>query len=631
MGISSRMIKKVVTSLGKPKYKMAIAMVIVALFVFSGALGFFSSMPHSSANKGANKGVISASTSNSTASNYQNVVLKLGLVRLADFPSLNVLAPINVHPFIVELYLAFGYVSYPPSPTYRLQLGQSVVASHNYSVWTMNLKPNLKWDNGQPLTSTDLNYTLYMEEQLHSLHFIKSLSIINSTAVQISLNISDPGFLNSIFSTVILPYSTFHTVPISQIHSFTNFNNIVADGPYVIYNYTSGENPIIMSPNPYYYEGPSHVKDVDLYLYSSQDSFDAALEAGDVEGLWTGGAYSDVAPFINLTGYSVYHIVPSGYKVIDFNFNTALFNNTTFRQALAYATPRQFISDSVYGPNPILPEWDTELAADSALNYSPANLPTYHYNLNKTAQLMESLGYTMSGGYWVNSTGSKVDINIIFPSDQPASDSIATLLSVNWTAAGFVATIQPVVESTFYSTLISEHWQVSIFTNYAATLPLIPLDFNISQSGYNLFNGNGTQWFNKTYEHAVEQSYTLSPTSAQVAQDMRTAALIEAEHVIVIPLYEEFNWEVVSNNFYWGNQSNYTGLFNTQYIVQQQLWVGALHDVYFIGTVTSTTPPSALSALDYAIIGVVVAVVVIATVAVGLNMKSKRNKDKGGK
>ena len=112
---------------------------------------------------------------------------------------------------------------------------------------------------------------------------------------------------------------------------------------------------------------------------------------------------------------------------------------------------------------------------------------------------------------------------------------------------------------------------------------------------------------------------------------MRTAALIEAEHVIVIPLYEEFNWEVVSNNFYWGNQSNYTGLFNTQYIVQQQLWVGALHDVYFIGTVTSTTPPSALSALDYAIIGVVVAVVVIATVAVGLNMKSKRNKDKGGK
>jgi len=625
MASFSRITKKMVRSAGKKRYKIAFAAVIVALFVFSGALGFLSSMPHSSNNKSTNQAVIG-----DTASTYQNVVLKLGLVRLATFPSLNVLAPINVHPFIVELYLAFGYVSYPPSPTYRMQLGQSVVSSHNYSVWTMSLKPNLKWDNGMPITSTDLNYTLYMEEQLQSLHFIKSLSILNSTTVQISLNISDPGFLNSIIGTIILPYSTFHNVPISQIKSFTNFNNIVADGPYVIYNYTSGENPIIMSPNPYYYEGPSHVKNVDLYLYSSQDSFDAALESGAVDGLWTGGAYSAIAPFIHLAGYSVYHIVPSGYKVIDFNFNTALFNNTTFRQALAYATPREFISDRVYGPNPILPEWDTEISADAALNFSPANLPTYHYNLNKTAQLMKSLGYTMSGGYWVNSTGSKVHINIIFPSDQSSSDSIATLLSVNWTTAGFAVSIQPVVESTFYSTLISEHWQVSIFTNYAATLPLIPLDFNISQSGYNLFNANGTQWFNKTYEHVVEQSYTLSPSSAQAAQDVRTAALIEAKNVIVIPLYEEFNWEVVSNNFYWGSQSNYTGLFNTQYIVQQQLWVGALHDVYFIGSVTSTSP-SLLSPLDYAIIGVVVAAVVIAAVIGGLNRRSKRNMEKDRK
>lgn len=617
------MIEKIAHGLEKHRYKMAFAMVVVAMFMFSGALSF-TSLSQSSHSNNTN----SSQITNSASITYQNEVVSLGLVRDSTFPSLNQLAPVNVHPFIAELYLGFGYESYAPSPTYRMQLGQSLTSSNNYTTWTMELKPNLKWDNGQPLTSTDLNYTLYMEEQLHYFDFVKSQTIINSTTVELTLNYSDPGFLNSLISTVILPYATFHSVPISQMKSFTNFNNIIADGPYVIYNYTSGENPILMSPNPYYYEGPPHVKGVDLYLYSSKTACESALEAGEIDAGGGGGTATEFAPLSSIAGYSAYPVVPSNYKAIVFNYNTALFNNTTFRQALAYATPRQFISDSVYGPNPTIPAWSTETVADAALNFSPSSIPTYHYNLSMTTKLMESLGYKLSSGLWVNSsTGAKVNINLIFPSDQPGSASVATLLSVNWTQAGFSVTTQPIVESTFYSTLISEKWQVAIFSNFGATVSTIPLDFNISQSGYNLFNGNGTQWFNNTYRKAVEQATILSPTSAQAAADMRTAALIEAEHVIVIPLYEEMGWAVVNNNFNWGNQTNHTGIFNTQVVVARYLWPGALYDLQYTGKAPSK-PSTGISAIDYAIIGIVVAVVVVAAVAGVVVSRSKKDKSK---
>jgi len=56
----------------------------------------------------------------------------------------------------------------------------------------------------------------------------------------------------------------------------------------------------------------------------------------------------------------------------------------------------------------------------------------------------------------------------------------------------------------------------------------------------------------------------------------RQAAPMVAQAVPLIPLFILYNWQSLTNGYYWGDQSNQSGIFNTQALVQPQMWYDAL-------------------------------------------------------
>ncbi|BDB99690.1 ABC transporter substrate-binding protein [Saccharolobus caldissimus] len=558
-----------------------------------------------------------------TFSQSNDQVLYLGIVRLATLPSLNILSPVNAYPIIAELYLRFVYTNYPPSPLVQKQLGQSWSHNSNYTVWILTLKPNLKWDNGEPLNATDLWYTLYLYQHLEHeppFEYIENVSIINSTSVRVILNQSDPNFIIqlAITNSLILPYQVYSKIPLNQVQAYKNFNNIIADGPFVIYNYTPGENPIIFQANPYFYEGPPKMKELVLYLYSSESAYISALEAGKLDALWASGGYSIVKPLSTLPGFSIYRITPSGYEIVTFNVYSYPFNLTKFRQALAYATNRSYIAEKVFGPNYTLMDYDTLLPSINAEGYGPISMPEYNYNLTEVNVLMESLGFKKVNGVWEYPNGTPITINIIVPSDEPDSESVAILLSNMWKQAGFTTSVIPMTEATVYSSIQTGKYQVAVYTDFGATAPAPWFDFYPQQPG-NYYASPSLPPFNRTYGTLLSKIQSLPFTSNAAKNISKQIALIVAEQVPVIPLYVTYNWVVISNKFYWGNPSNYTGIFSNEVPVQMQLWTDTLYIVHpVISTITTISTTSVVKPItnDALLVASIIVVVIVIAVMV---------------
>lgn len=508
-----------------------------------------------------------------TALSAQSNVLNLGLNRFADFPSLNPYAPTYVNPVDSELYLRCIATDIPPGPLLELRLCNSWSQNSNYTSYTFNLISNLKWSNGSPLNATDLAESFVLANYTQNfVPVLSSINIVNSTAVSVSLPQSQPNFPEQLENLFIVPNSVFSQVPLANISSFTNFNDIVGAGPYIMNNYTSGTNPVIMTPNPYYYQGKPYYDEIVIHVYSSAQAYTAALLAGQLDAEWFAGTGEQLAPFQNLSGYSSF-IVPYAYAMepVMLNWLSSPLNNQSFRQALAYSTNRTAIAQAVYGPGYVLNTYGMYQNLTSGE-------PTYNPNATMAAQLFAQAGLTKSNGAWTFPNGTKVSLSISFPTVDTDAQNIATLLSQQWSAAGLQVSTNPTEQATFYANLISNSWQVAIAQDYGQSyLSCCNFLQSLPSAGVKSFLAlNGTnQWITPQIGQLVTQFEVLPVASTQAQTLAQQIAGLVAQQVPVIPMYEGSGITVYNNHLYWGNEANQTGLFSYQTDTQEPFYAQA--------------------------------------------------------
>lgn len=565
-----------------------------------------------------------------------STTISLGVVQSPVISSLNYLNPAENYYVVSELYLPFAAYAFPPAPPLEPILAAGWSSNPSYTSWVLNLKQGLRWDNGSPLNATDLWYTIKLENLTSGFSFASqttAIKILNKTAVEVDTS-APVANLVYLFcqqtNSYILPYQSFKNVPsspVTALYNFTNFDNIVASGPFVIKNYTQGENPIVFTANPYYYKGPPTMKELDLYNYASISSELAAYRAGSTQALWAYGASTIVTPlFQNVTGQQLYQIVPGAEMGIYFNMDQYPFNLTQVRQALAYSTNRTALNAVVNPPaNQGLPDYDDLIPSlESQIGLNGASVPTYGYDLTKASQLLTSVGFKKVNGIWSYPNGTAFTINII-TSDQGYGEVATTqVLNSQWKNAGFDVNV---VLLSFTSYLTTEEstsgWQVGVEIDNPGYYPSAVGNLLGMVTGTGDYSGamassfapsSGLPNYNFTTFNGLlqrAQQYPLGSTLSN--QYAAQAAPLIGSTVPIIPLFIIYNYQSVSTSLYWGNQANYSGIFDRQALMQPQLWYDALWTVKPISAVTSTTSTSAgtgTGIITYAALGAVVIVVI---------------------
>ncbi len=619
--------------------------IVIALAVVLSITGFLTVMNGTANGAGINVTPYADISNNTTTSHN---ILYLGEVTSPVLSSLNYYGSLGNYYFSSMLYVPFAAYEFPPHPYLEMELGQGYTSNANYTVFNLTLKKNLYWDNGQPLTSKDLWLTLMLSWQSGYFINVTSIRIINSTTVQVTTDLSQPNFVPywvTDTNSYIIPYSVYihqdptvnitNTSPSSQFYNittllhFTNLNNIVADGPFVITNYTQGENPIIFKANPYYFKGKPKMSEVVVRIFESVSSEAAAMRAGEIDGMWDMGSYNAVVKpnFMSIPNAKVYMLEPGPYMSVDFDMGVWPFNTTQFRMALAYLTNRTALDNEVNIDNGTMVgyNWLTN-SLDESIGVNPSSVNNYPFNVAKANALLSQIGIVYNnatGEYMYNNPnlpdyGKQVSFTIVTTQLGFGDLDTAIELINEWDSEGFSVSEQTLSVSPFYSEIdLTDSWDVAVQINPSGYYPNALL--NVQYAPVSLLDNSTLYSWNSSfgmpnYNVSIMRSLTNQSLEYPLGSNQSNYYAAELSSyldsvVVQIPLWDDNNWELLSTNYYWGNQTNSTGIFNGQALVQEQFWYGALYNVHYIGP--STTYTSSSSILYYIIGGVIAAVVVI--------------------
>lgn len=298
---------------------------------------------------------------------------------------------------VVEGLVAYDK-DYKPVPA----LAERWEASPDGQTITFHLRRGVKWHDGKPFTSADVQYTV--------LEVVKKVNPRAGTAYKAVQSVETPDAYTAIFKlsepspaiwsvlssaeAAILPRHLYEGKP-----PLTNEwnNKLIGTGPFVFKEWKRGDY-ILLERNPDYWGGRPHLARVRFKTITDPGSRAAALEAGEVHY----SPFSSVAPSevdrlkktrglrIETGGYGIF--VPQFF--FDFNLDRPQFRDKRLRAAFAHAIDRQALANKVWfglakiatGPIP----------SAQAANYT-ADTTQYPFDLKKAEQLLDEAGLPRKG------------------------------------------------------------------------------------------------------------------------------------------------------------------------------------------------------------------------------------------
>jgi oligopeptide transport system substrate-binding protein len=277
----------------------------------------------------------------------------------------------------------------------NLQVIDQLAASHQVAAdgvtWTFKLRPDLKFSDGTPLTSTDVAYSIdrALDPALKSGVAPAYLSLIKDSdkrnAGQIKTLVGDSILTPDPQTVVIvtnkkaayfldtLTYNTSYVVEKKLIDKYGNtawtdhLNEGGGAGPWMVSKYAHGQE-IDFVPNPYYYGKKPQLKKLIYPFYRQSDTSYKAYQVGQVSTAGVPNAQLDSAKALP---NKQYHEVPSlDVYYFGMNYLAKPFDNIKIRQAFALALNKDSIAHNIYK--------DTIIPTNHIV---PQGMPGYNPNL----------------------------------------------------------------------------------------------------------------------------------------------------------------------------------------------------------------------------------------------------------
>jgi peptide/nickel transport system substrate-binding protein len=280
-------------------------------------------------------------------------------------------------------------------------LAESFTRSADALNYTFKLRPDLRWQDGQPLTADDVAFTYdYFRSQTISpqvivqpLTGIQEVTATDARTVEFRLTAPLAEFFG---------FGGVGSVPIVPKHIWSSINNaamesdpavLVGSGPYRLEQYNRGEGSYLYTANDDFFLGRPFVKR--LEFRSVSDEFNALL-AGDIDVGGGSGRKTVLAPFKDNGDFQVFDAPPG-------NFGSGLFWNlakggaladVAFRRACARAIDREDIVQRLFDGNGTTgnPGWIP------AANPFHVDVEQYPFDVSAARALLDAAGYELPAG-----------------------------------------------------------------------------------------------------------------------------------------------------------------------------------------------------------------------------------------
>jgi len=450
-------------------------------------------------------------------------------------------------------------------------LGKSYTWSNGGKTLTVDLRPGVKWNDGQAFTSADVAYTF---------NTINSNAAANYSGVPALASVSTPDS-----STVVLNFKAAQYANIFAIagdtfivpkHVFSSLGNVataavanpVGTGPYVLKSFTT--QLVTFSANPHYWGGTPPITTVQVPYYSGNTAATTALAAGQID--WAGNEIPQLQQLYVSKDSATNHYWFPGGNTVTLWFNVSkggALADPKVRQAISAGINRQQLSTKgEYGYEApatsssglVLPAQQQYLLPSLANDISPTA------NASKVASILTADGYTKDAkGMWAKN-GQEISFAIEDPTAFTDYYADAQLLAGQLKAVGINATVDGVAAPAWFTDAANGNFQTMVHWGGGVGGASDPypfgqyqywMDSSLSAPVGQSATSNYGRYTNGQAQAAFTQFEQSNDTATQT-KALQTLQTIESTQMPVIPLVYGADWNEYSTARItgWPTQSN---------------------------------------------------------------------------
>ncbi|MBE5843970.1 MAG: ABC transporter substrate-binding protein [Butyrivibrio sp.] len=300
------------------------------------------------------------------------------------------------------------------------------------NVYVYNIKENVKFSDGTPLTADDVVYSLERQrdpEVAGELSWMfENVDTIEKTGdYQVTVTLKQPD------ATWQYTMATTASLVISKAYAEEHAENLgtadgglVGSGPYVIESWDQGSE-IVLTKNENYWDDSLSLDfdKVDFKFIPDASVAKLSLESGEID--FTTAITADSAYELESNdNVNVQAVDYFGETFLSFNNSREPFNDKNVRKAIAYAVDKQSLVDNVYyglyaGKANALPHGESIIttAKEEWTDYL-ANVETYDLDLDKAKEYLAQ-----------SSVPDGFTAKLVYPASDPVYESVALVIQQN--------------------------------------------------------------------------------------------------------------------------------------------------------------------------------------------------------
>lgn len=437
--------------------------------------------------------------------NGSNPVLTLDNAKAGDITSLNV------------TYLSQGMLFHvaPDGSTVPDLVKKHTLSSDGLTL-TLDLRPGLKYSDNTPVTAGDV-VAAYQHGKAGLwgptvLASVKNMTATSDTTVKVNLAYPDPDILTELTGRAMA------INPAKEVAGDPNyFNHPVSAGPYVVQNYSPGQQNVTLVENPNYWGGPMMAKKIIVAGVSDDATRTLQIQSGQIDIAWKVpyASKDTVAAVDNVT------VAPIGGYLDLFirGPGNPPFDKPLVRKAVSLALDRKAISTQVY--QGLLPPRTSYLWSCGAV-CQPGLLPNGgKQDVAQAKQLLKQAGVT-----------GPVNVTIETTTTDNMADT-AVVIKNQLKAIGINATIKQVDTTTGTNDEHAGNFQLLVGEGAQLALGAGLLTFFSSTSYNSQFTGIKDNTLNALANQAKQE---LNPAKRKA---LVTKLQIKANDVMpIVPLLE---------------------------------------------------------------------------------------------
>ena len=396
----------------------------------------------------------STSSADTLLSIYANVEGSQNDLSLAYDPLLNVNPQMQVVPWLAEKY----------------------ELSNGGKTYTMHLRHNAMWSDGQPITSADAVFEYQLEidpatQAPYKSDFdeVASVTAPDKWTVVYTLKAPDAAFLANVIAGVVhapLPVHIYGKIPHASMRHLDISKNFVGSGPYIVTDWKTDDHMTLTS-NKTWWKGRPFIDEIYIKEYQDEQAQLIALQNGEVDMpyLLTSPQWltlKDDSRFTHIHTYS------NNFDWWVPNLTDPLMSDVNIRRAMMYAWDRQTEADKLFHKEDIpvfspfsLAQWAVSPAARTAYPYDPA----------KAGQILDADGWKMGPDGYRSKNGQQLALTVDIISGNAVGAKDFEFVQANLKSVGIKASAKQSEINVFYQNEASGKFEVGVGGEQLSTDP----------------------------------------------------------------------------------------------------------------------------------------------------------------